>query len=94
MEITKTRTSTYKFLWVALDKFHYTKEFRKIRDRAKYKASSCFKCNHKFSDNEIMSLAAFVKKPNRMLCHDCAVEVKAALDAEPKQTLGDEKNGS
>ena len=85
MEITKTRTSVFKFLWVALDKFHYTKEFRKIRAKAKYKASSCFKCNHKFTDDETISIAAFVGKPNRMLCHDCAVEIKAALDAEGKK---------
>lgn len=80
MEIIKTRTSTYKFVWVAVDKAHYTKEFRRIRARAKYKASGCFKCNHKFVDNEIMSIAAFVNKPNRMLCHKCAAEVKMVLD--------------
>lgn len=71
---TETTTTTFKPEWVRKEFLPYNEMFRKARHGMK-KMDKCRKCKHLFEDGEMMALASFGKKGNKVLCRDCADEL-------------------
>ena len=80
MEFEKTITTKYRADWIRQEFLPYDETFRKARARMRTKMSSCFKCRHKFNDGEMMALASFGSKGNKVLCRNCAVALKEVQD--------------
>lgn len=45
---------------------------------------TCFKCGHKFADNEYTYLGIVKGDKNRIFCENCAEEIRKVLDIENK----------
>ena len=56
--------------WIKLDFTTFDDQYRKIRG-----GFSCFKCLHKFGDNEVIALASFDKIGNKVMCRKCAADL-------------------
>lgn len=85
MQITKvipSRTQIYKVESCKKDYITMSEEFRKIRNRSNKPIESCFLCNVKFNDGDMMALACFIEggKGNKFLCQTCAEELLATQD--------------
>lgn len=78
--ITKTRVTTYEVNSVVVDWFPFDEDWRKIRSKHKNKLSSCFVCNKKFNDMEMMSLLFMANSTNKMACNECALKIKNELE--------------
>lgn len=78
----KTSTKVFDVYQVGLDMYTNNEKFRKIRSGAKYKCKSCHVCNHRFEDNEKISLLLMNKDGNKVACHDCAVKIMNELKEE------------
>lgn len=76
---TKTTTKTYNILQVALDFLAFNKSYRRIRGNSRYPGFECYQCRRHFQDGEKISLA-LTDKGNKVLCHDCGMEIKAKLE--------------
>lgn len=69
------RTKTATFLWCKKDFTKMDPGYRAIRATTSDPMDQCFWCNHKFKDGEMMALANFGTKGNKMLCQGCAGEL-------------------
>ena len=72
---TETKTTVFKPEWIKKEFLTYDETFRSARKRMKTKMNSCKKCKHKFIDGEMMALASFGAKGNKVLCRKCADEL-------------------
>jgi len=75
MKLIKTipaRVKTVNFLWCKKDCMKMNQGFRDARKKMKRKMTSCWWCNHKFVDGEMMALACAEGSGNKMLCQKCA----------------------
>lgn len=80
-QITKTRTSVYNVLQVAVDFLTFDEKYRKIRGGCKYKGFECYACNKHFQDDEKISLLV-TDRGNKTACHKCATNFKSELVKE------------
>ena len=78
ISIIKTRSIAYNVQHLILDMFVFDEKYRKIRCSRRYKGFGCFKCAKSFEDGEKISLA-FISTGNKVLCRECAVELKRQL---------------
>jgi hypothetical protein len=70
--IIKTTVHEYQPLWVKKEFLVYDEQFRAARIGMHDKMDTCFQCDHKFDDGEIMGLMAVKKDTNKVLCQSCA----------------------
>lgn len=49
-----------------------SQKFRDIRKHFRNAMNTCYWCKHPFEDGEMMALACFRRKGNKVLCQDCA----------------------
>ena len=85
MHLTKTiptRKKTLVALWCNKQFGRMSPTFRAIRAQSRNPMNACFWCGHNFDDGEMMALAAFEGKGNKMLCQVCAQELLASEQAE------------
>jgi uncharacterized CHY-type Zn-finger protein len=61
-----------------------TPNFRRIRSGHKNPMDTCYWCKHAFEDGEMMALAHFVGKANKVLCQSCANELLSTENQEVK----------
>lgn len=73
-------TKTVAFRWCKLEWMEMSKQFRNIRAGARKKLNTCFWCRHKFTDGEMMALAAREQAGNVVLCRQCGEELLASED--------------
>ena len=78
MQITRTKTTTYKVLQVGVDFLEFTERYKEIRQNRKYHGFQCFICHKKFGIGEKMSLL-FTNKGNKMACRDCGMKAREEL---------------
>lgn len=71
-------------LWCKTQYLEMSQQFRKIRTYATDKMDKCWWCGHVFADGEMMALACFENKGNKVLCRDCALQLKASEYGESK----------
>ena len=72
------RMKTVVALWCRKDFMEMSQRFREIRAKSRNPLDSCFWCQHKFNDGEMMALACFEEKGNKVLCQECAAELLAS----------------
>ena len=75
MELTKIvleHKKTIRFEWCKRDFMLMSPEYRLVRTRCRTPMDACGWCKYKFSDGEMMALAAPEKKRNMVLCQKCA----------------------
>ena len=58
--------------WCKKDFLPMSQGFRVGRARSDNKMDKCFWCGHEFIDGEMMALACFKEKGNKVLCQGCA----------------------
>lgn len=74
MIITKTKTTTYEIKHIVCD-FSSYERFRETREKYGLTVQkTCFRCNEKFKDGDMMHLAFMVKSKNRLICGKCKAE--------------------
>jgi hypothetical protein len=73
---TKTTVKTYTPIWVHENFSTFNATWIKIRENMKYKGFSCFKCEKDFRDGDVISLVAFQHVGNKVLCLECAKDLK------------------
>ena len=69
---TKTKNTKFTPEWINMEFLPYDEKFRTARKRARTKMDCCFKCDRRFREDEMMALASFGKKGNKVLCQRCA----------------------
>jgi len=67
---------TVKFHWIQLDFCVMNEQWRKIRSKMSKPMDTCFWCNHKFIDGEMMALGNIFGNGNKVLCQTCAKEAQ------------------
>ncbi len=78
LTLTKTvpaKVVTLKIRWVRPDFMLMGDRFRQMR-LALSLMDTCFWCDHKFINNEMMALASREKNTNIMLCQSCAAKAE------------------
>ena len=78
MELTKIipkHKKTIHFEWCKRDFMLMSPQYRMVRARCSTPMDTCGWCGHKFSDGEMMALAAPEKKRNMVICQKCAEEM-------------------
>ena len=75
------RTKTLTAVWFHKDFCEMNVRFRAIRKRARNPMDKCYWCEHPFKDGEMMALACFKGKGNKVLCQTCGDEL---LEGEPE----------
>lgn len=78
LTITKTTTKHYNIQQIGLDMMCFNESYRRIRGKMKNKLFSCHSCGRNFLDGEKISLI-ITDKGNKMVCHQCGVEIKEEL---------------
>ena len=81
MKIVKNGSNTYYIGGVVVDMMTYDEKYIKIRSNFKRKLNKCLVCNHKFEIGEKVSLA-LCAPANKVLCHNCAIEIQKQLKGE------------
>lgn len=69
-------------LWCNKNFLAMSPGYRAARAKCRSPMDSCFWCKHEFTDGEMMALACFVKKGNKVLCQDCADKLLASERTE------------
>jgi hypothetical protein len=64
-------------LWCRKDFMAMSQQFRDIRSRSRNPMDACFWCKYQFKDGDMMALACFDTRGNKVLCQDCAGELLA-----------------
>ena len=64
-----------EFRWCKKDFMEMSPKYRAIRAEMRKPMDSCFWCQYKFKDGEMMALAAPMKGTNKILCQVCAADV-------------------
>ena len=72
------RRMTLIALWCKKDFVVMGDEYRHVRRVLRDPMDSCFWCGHEFEDGEMMALACFDGKGNKILCQGCATELEAS----------------
>jgi len=67
----ETTTTTFKPEWIRKEFMLYD-VFRESRKNMRKKMDKCTKCKHRFQDDEMLALASFGRKGNKLLCQSCA----------------------
>jgi hypothetical protein len=62
--------------------------FRRIRSGRRNLMDKCYWCGHVFIDGEMMALAHFVGKANKVLCQSCADELLNSLSDDGTRKHG------
>lgn len=70
-----TRTKTVTAIWCNKKYSKMSEQFRAIRARTRNPSDTCYWCRHPFENGEMVALACFEKKGNKVLCQDCADEL-------------------
>lgn len=66
------RTKTVTFRWLRRDWMRMSTEYRSIRAKCRTPLDTCFWCNHKFEDGEMMALASVEEESsNKLFCEWC-----------------------
>jgi peptide subunit release factor 1 (eRF1) len=78
-KITKTKTTTYNIIQVAVDFLVFSERFREIRGNMRYKGFECYACNKPFKDGEGISLV-ITDRGNRVVCRECGMKFKKELE--------------
>jgi hypothetical protein len=78
------RTHTIKAFWCRKDFMEMSDTFRQIRKKCRTPMNTCHWCGHSFPNGEMMSLAAFEKGGNKVLCQCCADALLASATQSPK----------
>ncbi len=81
LEIVKTKTTKYIIQQIALDFMTFDEKFRNIRENYKYQGFECYACGKHFNNGDKVSVI-FTDKGNKVVCHDCGVEIKNELEVE------------
>lgn len=81
MEITRTKTTTYKITQVAIDFLEFNERFVQLRKNFKYQGFQCFNCRKKFEIGEKISLI-FTGKGNKLVCKKCGTDIQEQLNKE------------
>jgi len=76
-----TRTETAD--WCKREFLPMSEGFRQSRARMRKVIDRCYWCEHVFIDGEMMALAHFAGKTNKVLCQSCAGELLASQEAQP-----------
>jgi hypothetical protein len=71
-------TETLSAIWCKRDYSKFTESWREARRVLKNPMDACFWCGHKFNDGEIIGLACFQDKGNKVLCVSCADRLLAS----------------
>jgi len=74
-KIIPARRKTVEFLWCKKDFYEMGQGFRDARKMLKRKIASCWWCNRKFIDGEMMALACAKNEGNKILCQECATKL-------------------
>lgn len=74
-KIIPKRKKIIEFNWCKKDFMEMTDRYREIRNKMKRPNDSCFWCNYKFKNGDIMGLAQPKKGFNKILCQKCADKV-------------------
>ena len=69
-----SRTFTAK--WMKTDFTTMSQQYRDIRAKAGKPLDDCWICSHKFKDGEVIALACFDDRGNKVLCQSCAGQFK------------------
>lgn len=80
MKLTKkipSRLKVARFSWCKQDWMVMSEGYRAIRKRMA-PMDKCYWCNYKFKNGDMISLACEKEVGNKVLCHDCAVELHAS----------------
>lgn len=67
-KVTRTETAS----WCKRAFMPMSARFREGRKWLRDTMTACFWCGHKFEDGEMMALACFGNKGNKVLCQSCA----------------------
>lgn len=79
LTITKTTIKQYKITQIALDFLTFDESYRRIRGNMKNKLFNCFSCKREFKDGEAISLIIITNSKNKVVCHDCGLEIEKEL---------------
>ena len=66
------RTETLSATWCHKDFMEMSDKYRAARDKLRNPMDKCYWCKHPFTNGEMMALACFEKKGNKVLCQSCA----------------------
>ena len=87
VNITKRSVNTYKILSVISDNpaflFGEFKESRIKHGMSTARFEKCFKCNHRFTNDEPVYFACVSQKGNVFFCKDCADECSKEIRKAP-----------
>lgn len=70
-----TKTTTFEPIWCVKEFSVYSKEFRRIRSRMKYKSNRCFKCEKEFALEEPIGLVCLKDIGNKTICQKCLDDI-------------------
>lgn len=82
------RTKTITARWCKRDWMPMSDKFREIRGRSRNSMDTCYWCHKGFQNGDMMALACFDNKGNKVLCQACADELIAS-DATPARENGE-----
>lgn len=85
MKLSRTipaRIQVETVLWCRTEYMKMSRQFRAVRAYATDKMSKCWWCGYRFLDGNMMALACFKDKGNKILCQDCASQLKASETEE------------
>lgn len=71
------RTKTLVATNIKKDFMKMSQEYRDIRSRLSKPMDTCYWCNHKFKDGEMMALIFIDRSGNKILCQSCATEMES-----------------
>ncbi len=72
------RTKTLTAAWCKRDFMQMGPVYRDARARSRNPMDSCYWCDHKIADGEMIALACFEGIGNKVLCQPCADELLAS----------------
>ena len=72
------RTETLTVLWCSPKFSTFDQSWRAVRAQMSNPLDTCYWCERKFNDGEIIGIASFKGKGNKVLCTGCADKIEGA----------------
>ncbi len=77
-KVVAAHSKTCIALWCKRDFMPMSQGYRDVRAKTRNPMTSCYWCKRALLDCEMISLACFVGKGNKVLCQDCAEQLIAS----------------